>query len=418
MSPPGIEGLRRRLSVVDGELQRAIARRLALARAIGAEKRRLGLPLRDLEVERAVVGRWQAALERDGVGAARAARLARWLVAEAVRAQRSIAAPTMPADGARSRRILVIGGVGAMGRWLVTRLMAQGHRVAVLDPNAEGVALPRGVAVATSLEAARNAEVVIIATPIPAAPGVYAELVRQRARATILDVLSVKAPIVRWIRAARAQGLSVGSLHPMFGPRSFDVSGRVVLVVDCGDRRANRLAAALLGDGGLRRYRVALEAHDRWMAELQTLPRVAGLAFAASLSGGRTAARRRARVGPPSFQRQLEITRTSIGEDSRLTWDLLATNPFALRAADRLAREVAAWRRGVAAGDRREFDRRLRRARAALGQSDPPPLAARRRSRDDATRPSGGPRARRRRAAGGARTRGASRPTSRGGSPA
>lgn len=416
MSPPQIEGLRRRLAAVDDELQRAIGRRLALARAIGAEKRRLGLPLRDLEVERAVVARWEASLEREGVRPSRAAHVARWMVAEAVRAQRPISTPPPGPRSAAPRRILVVGGVGAMGRWLVTRLIALGHRVSVLDPNAEGVPLPSAVRVERSLDAAASVQVVIIATPIPAAAAVYAELVARRTPATIVDVLSVKAPIARWIRTARARHLSVASLHPMFGPRTFDVSGRVVLVVDCGDRRANRLARGLLGDGGLRLVPVPLREHDRWMADLQALPRWAGLGFAGGLSSRASDAIRRERVGPPSFQRQLEITRTSLGEDPRLTWDLLRTNPHARRAADQLLREVVRLRRLLAAGDGAGFHRRLRRDRASVGHAGPASPSPVRGRRVAPIRRPRALRGRRRRGGGGARTRATSRPTSRGGS--
>lgn len=414
MSPPRIEGLRRHLAAVDAELQRGIGRRLALARAIGTQKRRLGLPLRDLEVERAVVGRWQAALEREGVRSGRAARVARWMVEEAVRAQRPISAPAARPRGTAPRRILVVGGVGAMGRWLVTRLIALGHQVSVLDPNAEGVPLPATVRVETSLRAAGAVDVVLVATPIPAAARIYRQLIRSRTPATIVDVLSVKAPIQPWIRRARARGIAVASLHPMFGPRSFDVSGRVVLTVDCGDRRANRLARGLLGDGGLRMVPVPLAEHDRWMAELQALPRLAGLGFAGGLSPVPRHAARRGRVGPPSFQRQLEITRTSLAEDPRLTWDLLHANPHARRAADRLWHEVATLRRLLAAGDAAGFDRRLRRGRASVGHGGRPSASPIRGRRRAATRRRRGPRARRRRAVGGSRSRAASRPTSPG----
>lgn len=418
MSPPHIEGLRRRLAAVDGELQRAIGRRLRLARAIGAQKRRLGLPLRDLELERTVVGRWQAALEREGVQPARAARVARWMVQEAVRAQRPISSPAPRRSPRAPLEVLVIGGVGAMGRWLVNRLTAAGHHVAVLDPNAEGVPLPPRVRVLTSLDAALTSDVVIVATPISAASAIYEALIRRRTPATIFDVLSVKAPIQRWVRAARARGIAVGSLHPMFGPRSFDVSGRVVLVVDCGDRSANRLAHELLGDGGLRLVPVPLAQHDRWMAELQALPRLAGLGFAGGLSGRTKEVQRRAQVGPPSFQRQLEITRTSLGEDARLTWDLLHSNPHARGAADRLVREVKALRKLLVTEDADGFQRRLRRGRVAVGRPGRVPPATGGGGGRAAIHRRPARRGRRRRATGGGRSRATSRPTSRGGSPA
>ncbi|MCI4336509.1 MAG: prephenate dehydrogenase/arogenate dehydrogenase family protein [Thermoplasmata archaeon] len=415
MAPVEIQRLRRRLAQVDGDLQGAIGRRLELARSIGVEKRRRGLPVRDLEVERTVLARWRSGLERHGVPPRRAERLAQWLVDESVRTQQSHA--PRPRQRRAPRSVVIVGGAGAMGRWFARSLLAVGHTVTIVDPLASSTPLPPGAVTSSDLlRSTAGADVVIIATPIRRAAPVYASLVEHRVPAVILDLLSVKAPIRPWIRRATARGLRVTSLHPMFGPATFDASGRVVLLMDCGVPSANRAARALLAGIGVKLVPMDLDQHDRWMAELQVLPRLAGLGFLGSLVGGVGATPRRNLLAPPSFRRQADVTRTSLEENPELSWDLISLNPHSPRVARRFAQAARELRELIARNDSARYRTHLERGRVAMGHlarspsgNSPVPTATSSRRRSPR-------RGRRRRAAGGARTPGASRPTSRGGS--
>ena len=83
-----LSGLRARIDRADAELIRALARRQALARAVGRAKARAGAPVRDAARERAVLARARALASRAGLDPAFTARLFRLLLAESRRAQR------------------------------------------------------------------------------------------------------------------------------------------------------------------------------------------------------------------------------------------------------------------------------------------------------------------------------------------
>ncbi|EQD72046.1 bifunctional chorismate mutase/prephenate dehydrogenase, partial [mine drainage metagenome] len=250
----------------DAQIQSAITRRLEIARRIGHAKRAQGLPVRDYAVERHVVGRWRTTMEGVGVPPERGEALARWLVEEAVRVQEQVGeAPEYrrkPAD------ILVIGGAGSMGRWMVEFFRAGGHRVAVRDPRAPPGIRAEFRSVGDIGEAARTADVIVVATPMRVAPAVYRDLWETRTRATIFDILSIKAPLLRAIRHGRAAGFHVTSVHPLFGPATRTLSGRNLLILDCGDPRANRVAEELFRASSLSVRRLPIEGHDPLMADV------------------------------------------------------------------------------------------------------------------------------------------------------
>ena len=273
-----LDRLRARLARVDARLRANVGERLALARKIGAAKRQSDLPIRAPTVERAVVGRWQDGLEELGIPPDRALVLARWLVDEAIRVQEE-GGPRQPVV---PRRILIIGGAGAMGQWLAGFARVMGHQVRILDPK-RGVTLeaPRERSLA---HGAAWAEVIVVATPMEVAPRVYAQIWRTHTRAVVFDILSVKAPLLAGLRRGIALGYHVTSVHPLFGPKVRPLSGHNLLVLDCGDATATSVARELFTPSSLSVVVLPLEAHDVLMADLQALPRFVNLLFASALT--------------------------------------------------------------------------------------------------------------------------------------
>jgi len=385
MAPDELDRLRARLALVDRRLRSDVARRLALAREIGAAKRRGDLPIRSPTVERAVVGHWQDGLEELGIPPDRAVVLARWLVEEAIRVQEE-GGPRRPVA---PRKVLIVGGAGAMGRWFGGFARAMGHRVRVLDPkHRPGLGAPRE---RTLARGAAWADVVVVATPPDVASQIYERLWKTGTRAVIFDIASVKAPLRASLRRGIALGYHVTSVHPLFGPRVRPLAGNVLLVLDCGDPAATSLARELFRPSALSIAELPLRSHDPLMADLQALPRLVNLLFASALDrGSRTAAR--ARTETPSFRRQAEVTRSVLAERPDLSLAVIAQNPGSRAVLDRLEHGLGELRRTVERPDLPRYSRLLARQRRRLGPaptgtSAPMNRPTRRRGRARAARP-------------------------------
>jgi chorismate mutase/prephenate dehydrogenase len=339
--------LRAELAQVDRAIAREIGRRLTLAHRIGSAKRAAHRPLRAPDVEREVISRWRRALERAHVPAERAEELARWLVAEAIRVQGNGHRLPPPLR----RKILVIGGAGGMGGWLVRYFRRQGHRVRVEDPRTGGGATrPR--------EAARAwADVIVVATPVAAAARVYRQLGHRPRRSLVVDVLSVKAPLLPEIDRLRSAGFRVASAHPLFGPASDPTARLTVLILDCGDAGATKDAAHLFDGGTLAVVVRPIRDHDPLMADLQALPRLASLLFTGALRAGPSSPTELAQLETPSFRRQALAAREVVGEAEALSFAILAANPSVASTLARLDAALRTLRRALAhrssAGHRR-----------------------------------------------------------------
>ena len=364
MAETPLSRLRASLNGADAQIQAAIARRLEIARRIGRAKRARGLPVRDYAVERHVVGRWRAAMEGMGVPPERGEALARWLVEEAVRVQEQVG--EAPEHRRKSADILVIGGAGSMGRWMVEFFRAGGHRVAVSDPRAPH-RLPVEFRPASDLgDAARAADVIVVATPMRVAPTVYRDLWKTRTRATIFDILSIKAPLLRAIRHGRTAGFHLTSVHPLFGPTTRTLSGRNLLILDCGDPQANRVAEDLFRASSLSVHRLPIERHDPLMADVLALPHATSLLFSLALVRAGHATGDLARAAPTSFSRQAEVARVVTGENPQLSYDIQALNPISEALFERMAEALETVRHVVRSGDQDGYNRLVGEAHALL----------------------------------------------------
>lgn len=364
MPETDLDRLRKELAEIDAEIRRAVGRRLSVARRIGESKIAAGLPVRDFSVEKTVLERWREDLAHLDVPAERAEALAEWFIEEALRVQEDLKEAIEP--GTSPCDILVVGGFGQMGTWVREFLRTNGHRVGVLDPKTppSGTA---GVTVRTDLErAAQDAAVIVVATPMRAAPTVYRELLKTETEAVIFDILSIKAPLIPWIRRGLDRGFHVTSVHPLFGPSARTLAGRNLLVVDCGDPMANHRAASLFASSSLTISEVSLERHDALMAEVLTLPHAVNLLFAGALSKAGFASGELARASPTSFRRQADLARIVTGENPELSYDIQTLNPASAALVARLEAALTELKAAIAAGDPSAYRRFIETGKKAL----------------------------------------------------
>ncbi|HKS59412.1 MAG TPA: chorismate mutase [Thermoplasmata archaeon] len=361
MTPTELVRLRRRLARVDQELLRQLRHRLRLADSIGQLKRRERLPLKDYPVEREVIERWRRGLSSSGVSSERAERFAAWVIEESLRVQeagRELAGPSPTATD-----ILVVGGAGGMGGWMREYLRSLGHRVGIVDPRAKRGQFP-GIRVYPGLlQGLQDASIVVVATPMGVAPSVYRAAIRSGLPFLLVDILSIKAPLIREIQEARARGIPVTSLHPLFGPGARTLSGRYLLSVDCGDPAANRKVGRLFAGSPLTLRCVPLARHDALMADLLGLPHLISLLFTLTLS--RSAARHPERAGgrTTSFGRQAEVAALVTAENPALAAGIQRLNEETGRLLQRMERSLSSIRRAWAAPTSARYERLLLQAR-------------------------------------------------------
>ncbi|HEX2254431.1 MAG TPA: prephenate dehydrogenase/arogenate dehydrogenase family protein [Thermoanaerobaculia bacterium] len=341
MEGDGLDSLRRRIRQIDDELVALAAERVRLARRIGEIKRAAGRPTIDYAQERRVLEAAGAAARRHGVESAVAQDLLARLIQAAVTAQEEES--LRQAATGRGKRAVVVGGAGRMGRWMRHFLEAQGWSVAVDDPEA-----PEGES-ARALALLPDADLVVLSTP----PGHTAERYRQwrekPPRGVVVDIASIKTPLLGPIAALQRAGGRVASIHPMFGPSKVLLRGADVVVCDTGDDEATALVEHLFAATSARRVHLPLEEHDRIMADLLSMAHAFVIAFALALPADEHP------VHSVTFQVLEEIAAKVARESPQVYYEIQVDNPHSAEALDRLLAALGRLREVLAARDREGF---------------------------------------------------------------
>ncbi|MFY9716958.1 MAG: prephenate dehydrogenase/arogenate dehydrogenase family protein [Thermoplasmata archaeon] len=360
---------RRRIDRLDREIAHGVRLRLELARQVARSKSRHGLPLRDYEVERAVVERWVRRLRGAGIESSRSESFARWLIEESVRVQEPIVHSARRRSRAGALDLCIVGGAGAMGQWLGEFFESGGHRVSVIDPRAPSAERPSFPSIAA---AADSVDGLVFATPMAATATLLSEAIATGKDVLMFDILSVKAPIAPTLRRGVRAGRSITSIHPMFGPSARTLSGRNLLVVGCGNPRADAAARSLFAHSALTISEVSLSEHDRLMAESLGLSHAVNLLFLGALAESGTSAAKLSRVASTTFHRQSSLALSVAREGVELYLEIQASNPHSTAVYRALRSRLNALERIVAARDLPRFRRWLAGGRSRLEPGSAP----------------------------------------------
>ncbi|MEM7413583.1 MAG: prephenate dehydrogenase [Myxococcota bacterium] len=270
-------------------------------------------------------------------------------------------------------RLLVVG-LGLLGgsvAWAAKQREVANHVVgATRSPNARAQALRFGAvdAIAELDVAGRDADLVVLATPVGAMPRVLESLAPSLgAGCLVTDVGSVKGPLVETLPGILPPGAQFVGSHPMAGGHETgmeharpDLLDGAVCVVTEADGEATARVAGFWEALGAQVVRRGPAAHDAEVAWISHLPHLLAYAYAASLEKAPGAAAEVAGAGFRDFSR---IARSDPG----LWADILSQNHKALAApvaATGQALEDLA--RALEAGDAEALFRLLSAARSHL----------------------------------------------------
>jgi prephenate dehydrogenase len=240
----------------------------------------------------------------------------------------------------------LIGGslaITARAHGLVERIVGLGRTQANLD-----VAMERGLidfATRDPAEAARGADLVMLATPVMTFPETLAAMVPYLPHdAVITDVGSVKEWVVRALEPLLAPGMSLVGVHPVAGKETVGAAaaeaglfaGRRVIVTPSrrSDAAAVAKVVALWRATGAAVEELTPAAHDAILARASHLPQLVASALAAALESEQIGGKLAAEYGAGGLR-----DTTRIAASSAQMWrDICLTNRAAILAALELFR--------------------------------------------------------------------------------
>ncbi len=225
-------------------------------------------------------------------------------------------------------------------------------------------AIDRGTTDATA--AVRDAELVILATPVDAIVPSAKRLARSMRPGSILtDVGSSKGQIVKGLEGRLPHGVAFVGAHPLAGserrgiaaaqPGLFDESICIVTKTSRTNRRAVQTVRRLWAPLVRRVLIMSPERHDRLVAALSHLPHLLAYCLARATSGDGLA------LAPRSF---LEMTR--IAKSDPDLWDdiFLSNRAALLQSMKQFDRQWRALRGSIVRAQRSTLRRQLARAKS------------------------------------------------------
>jgi chorismate mutase / prephenate dehydrogenase len=369
-APDPLPPLRDAIADLDRALLELLRRRMEIAGEVGRLKAERGAPIVVRDVEDQVLRRARQQAESCGVSEDVLEAVFRAIIRGSVERQHRVG---VELRARRGERVLIAGGAGGMGGWFHAFLDLAGHRCDLLDPAFAGLAARPGRYAALAEVPELDAyAAVLVAVPLARTAAVVAGLAAAAAlpggrRPLIVEISSIKTPLVPALERARRDGVRVAALHPMFGPgKSLYEPLTFVLAAQDetdGDRRA---VEPFLSHPYTRLVEVPFAHHDRLMGWLLGLAHLANLLFGAALCRSGIAPAELHACASTTFLRQAATARSVLGEDADLYLDIQRLNPYRTDVY-RATREALAHLEGlVETNDRGGWEDVLAAARQTL----------------------------------------------------
>ena len=317
-----LDDLRERIRLLDLDIVARAAERIELARQVGKAKRRQKLATIEYGQERVVLERARVAAEAHGLDPALAEDLFATLIRASVTVQDEDSL-RLAAVGV-GRNAVIVGGAGRMGRWLCRFLSTQGYTTGALDPAAAADEND------WARRALQSADLVVCSTPPAATTELYADWSARPPAGVVVDIASIKTPLIQPIRALQLAGARVASIHPMFGPSTVLLRDADVVICDTGDSEATAAVEKLFQPTTAHIVRLPLADHDRIMADLLSLSHAAAIAFALALPETEHPVR------STTFQALESLAATVVRESPDVYYEIQAMNPHSALALERL----------------------------------------------------------------------------------
>jgi chorismate mutase / prephenate dehydrogenase len=348
--------LREQLDQVDRQVLELLAQRMQIVTAVATHKRAENIEIRDAGREKQLLqSRRELALEL-GLEPESIESIYRQILLASRDYQATVNVASARDVATDPKRVLIVGGAGAMGRVLGDMFRALGHRVDIAD-------LGGGRSAEDMTE---DADVVVISVPIAVTEQVIRKVgPRLRPDALLMDVTSIKsAPMAAMLASTRA---SVVGTHPMFGPGSSSLIGqRVVVCRGRGDAWHTWVVDSLRARG-LTITEAKPDEHDRAMALVQVLTHFQTQVFGLALARSGIPLDSSRRFTSPAYLMELYVAARHFAQAADLYGPIEMRNPATAEVTAQFQRAAAEIAEILAAHDQRRFEAMFQEVRAFFG---------------------------------------------------
>ena len=310
VSPSTLDELRVKIDAIDSQMVELLAQRAELTAQVGQYKSQVGLPIYVPEREAELISKRRQQAQERGVSPILVEDLLRRIMRESYHTQNVKYLCTNP----ELKKIVVVGGAGALGRIFVDMFKRSGYPVSVLEqrdwPNAE--------------EIFKDAGLVMVAVPIKVTESIIAKLDNLPADCVLVDITSTKQkPLAAMLKAHSGPVLG---LHPMFGPDVSSLVKQVVVVCHGRDEEKYQWLLQQLRIWGSILQVVNAQEHDDAMVFIQVMRHFCSFVFGAHLAGENPNLKQLISLSSPIYRLELAMVGRLFAQDPALYADIIFDN--------------------------------------------------------------------------------------------
>lgn len=217
-----------------------------------------------------------------------------------------------------------------MGAWFADFLSKNGFRIIISDKNdRHGRNLARRKRfrfIKDTGLAVQPAQLVVLATPTEATGRILLTIEPHLSSSCLLvEISSIKEPVRAILQSMKRRGITVLSIHPMFGPGIKNLKGKTIITTLLPRDRSAAEFLSLFRKEGARTIRSDFDQHDRFASFTLALPHFMNVAFVNALKTSGLSPKELRAVSGTTFKLQLLIAemvyRESFGNEISILMD-------------------------------------------------------------------------------------------------
>lgn len=343
--------LRAGIDELDSQLIELLARRAALTSKVGEVKAKTGMPVYVPEREAQMLEIRQAQAAECGVSESLVEDLMRRIMRESYHIQNNRYRCINPGI----KRVVIIGGAGALGGVFVGLFERSGYHVDILEKDDWNHA--------SDLFA--EASLVLVSVPINLTVDVVEKLNQLPSECILADITSIKhKPLDAMMKVHK--GPVVG-LHPMFGPDAPGMIKQVVVV--CHGREPSKYHWLMqqMQTWGATLFEVSAEEHDKAMAFIQVMRHFNTFVYGAHLAGENPSLELLTQLSSPIYRLELAMVGRLFAQSPTLYADIIFNNPENFLLLRRFHQRFGEALSILDKGDKAEFIRQFNEIGAWFG---------------------------------------------------
>lgn len=342
-SPNSLDELRVQIDKIDSQMVELLAQRAKITAQVGQYKSRVGLPIYVPEREAELIAKRREQAKEFGVSPMLVEDLLRRIMRESYHTQNVNYLCTKP----DKKKIVVIGGAGALGRVFVDMFTRSGYPVSILEKKDW----------LNSADIFKDAGLVLVAVPIQMTTDIIAKLDNLPADCLLVDITSTKQkPLEAMLKVHSGPVLG---LHPMFGPDVPSLVKQVVVVCHGRDQdKYQWLLQQITIWGAILQYSDAKQ-HDDAMGFIQVMRHFCSFVFGAHLANENPNLKQLVSLSSPIYRLELAMVGRLFAQDPALYADIIFDNKDSVHLLTKFAEQFAQALTLVETKNKGEFIKRF-----------------------------------------------------------